>query len=221
MNKLVAGFAVVTALVAGATDRAEAAPLLQNGSFESGTNPGGSFLGPLIAGSTDVTNWTIDSGSIDYIGGYWAAQDGARSIDLNGTSPGTISQLVSGLDNGQKYKVSFWISGNPDNGHSPNPKTLDVLTTLVNSQSYAFNAATNSHSSMGWLEHFFYFTADGPTAMLTFKSTTGGNFPAFGPALDNVSIAATPLPAALPLFGTALGAFGFFSWFRRRLSATA
>ena len=72
----------------------------------------------------------------------------------------------------------------------------------------------------------FFFTADATSADLTFASTviSGGTaqFPtAIGPALDNISIAATPLPAALPLFGSVLGAFGLFSWFRRRLTATA
>jgi hypothetical protein len=72
---------------------------------------------------------------------------------------------------------------------------------------------------MGWVEKYFYFTADATTALLTFKSTTDDC--CWGPALDNVSIAATPLPAALPLFASALGAFGFFGWFRRRFSAAA
>jgi hypothetical protein len=58
----------------------------------------------------------------------------------------------------------------------------------------------------------------GEEAVLKFQSTLVG---AYGAAIDNVSIAATPLPAALPLFGSALGAFGLFGWFRRRLTATA
>jgi choice-of-anchor C domain-containing protein len=188
---------------------------IANGSFESGINPGPTFTGPLGAGAANVDNWTIESGSIDYIGGYWQAKDGTRSIDLNGTSPGTISQQLTGLSIGQEYTVSFWLSGNPDNNHSPNPKTLDVLIPLVNTTSYAFNVAGNSRADMGWLEHFFVFTADAPTAVLKFKSTTF-DANSFGPALDSVSIAATPLPAALPLFATALGGFGLLGWFRRR-----
>jgi len=93
------------------------------------------------------------------------------------------------------------------------------VLTLVNSQSYSFNATGKTHGDMGWVEKFFYFTADATTALLTFKSTTDDC--CWGPALDNVSIAATPLPAALPLFGSALGFFGLFGWLRRRLGAAA
>jgi choice-of-anchor C domain-containing protein len=221
MKKLVANLLCATAVVAGTaglSGKAQAV-IITNGSFESGADPGGSFS-TLSAGSGDLTGWNIVTGSIDYIGGYWAAQDGHRSIDLNGNDVSAISQQLTGLTPGQQYKVSFWLSGNPDHGHIPNPKTLDVFTTFINSQSYAFNSLTNNAASMGWLENFFYFTADGTgTALLTFKSTTTGDC-CWGPALDNISVAATPLPAALPLFGSALGAFGLLGWFRRRLGAT-
>src|SRR5262245_1397032 len=108
MKKLVRGLAFAMTLVAVATNEGQAAPVLNNGSFEFGTNPGDSFIGPLFVGDGSINNWDITGGSIDYIGGYWNAQDGSRSIDLNGTSPGTISQTVTGLDVGKQYKVSFW-----------------------------------------------------------------------------------------------------------------
>src|SRR5262245_29900142 len=88
MNRLVASLALVTTSVAGLAGPLGSAQAVSiaNGSFESGINPGPTFTGPLGAGATNVDNWTIESGSIDYIGGYWQAKDGTRSIDLNGTS---------------------------------------------------------------------------------------------------------------------------------------
>jgi hypothetical protein len=38
---------------------------------------------------------------------------------------------------------------------------------------------------------------------------------------DEVSISAVPIPAALPLFASALAGAGLFSWWRRRRAATA
>jgi choice-of-anchor C domain-containing protein len=217
MNKLVARLACATAMVAGAVGLSGGAQAVSitNGGFESGAvDPGTGFV-TLSAGSTALTGWTIVTGSIDYIGGYWQPGEGQRSIDLNGLAMSEISQSVSGLNPGQQYKVSFLLAGNPDGG--VNPKTL--LTTLVNSQSYSFDASGTSLGAMGWVEQYLYFTANATTALLSFKSTTGDC--CYGPALDNISIAATPLPAALPLFGSVLGAFGLFGWFRRRLGATA
>jgi hypothetical protein len=50
------------------------------------------------------------------------------------------------------------------------------------------------------------------------SSTSGLNF-----LVDNFSFAAataTPVPAALPLFASGLGAFGFLGWFRKKKAAT-
>ena len=53
---------------------------------------------------------------------------------------------------------------------------------------------------------------------LTFLSLTGT---AYGPALDNVTIAATPIPGAILLFGSALGGMGFLGYRRKKLEAAA
>jgi choice-of-anchor C domain-containing protein len=170
-----------------------------NGSFEIGTAPG-SFI-TLTTGASDITGWTV-AGSIDYIGTYWAASNGIRSIDMNGfNSTGSISQTLTGLNPGQQYKVSFDLAGNPDSDSKI--KTLAV-TASAGSNSYSFDTTGATHSSMGWLTKSFIFTASGSTALLTFASTTLDNGPSYGPALDNVSITETPLPPALLLFGSAL-----------------
>jgi hypothetical protein len=51
---------------------------------------------------------------------------------------------------------------------------------------------------------------------------TGGNCELGGaPVSGGVEITSTPLPAALPLFATGLGAMGLFGWRRKRKSAAA
>src|ERR1700761_1608688 len=79
-------FAAAAIAVAAFAGSANAANLIQNGSFEEGTDPG-SFTS-LTPGSTDITDWSIGPIGVDYIGSYWQAADGSRSVDLAGTLPG-------------------------------------------------------------------------------------------------------------------------------------
>src|SRR5438067_1601315 len=51
-----------------------------NGSFETGPISAADFV-TLTAVDNSILGWTVDSGSIDYINGYWPAEDGAHSID--------------------------------------------------------------------------------------------------------------------------------------------
>jgi hypothetical protein len=70
---------VVVASAAVPLSSAGAVSIL-NGSFEIGVDPG-SFTN-LNAGSTNITDWTIASGNIDYIGDYWTAADGSDQKTL-------------------------------------------------------------------------------------------------------------------------------------------
>ena len=222
MNKLVATLAVATTLVA-----ATASPLgrawavgITNGSFETGTpiSPA-PFITLNATDSTSISGWTVTSGSIDYIGSYWTAQDGSRSLDMNGLTNGTISQHVTGLTAGHVYKVSFWLAGNPDRQDLGTIKTLGV-TASADSQVFTFDVAGSSLPALSWVLKSFFFTASDTFTDLTFSSLTGGSFPAFGAALDNVSLSETPLPPALILFGSALAGLGLLGRRRRRASNT-
>ena len=157
-----------------------------NGSFESGTYvDGGSGFEQLNAGDTSITGWTVDAGSVDWIGTYWPAEDGAMSIDLSGADAGTISQTLA-TTIGNTYTVSFFLSGNP--AGPPTVKTLDVTATGAASASYTFDVTGNDLTNMNWTPETFTFLATSASTTLSFVSTTAG---AFGPALDNVAITET------------------------------
>ena len=84
-----------------------------NGSFETGTYvDGGSGFEQLNAGDTSITGWTVDAGSVDWVGTYWPAQDGSMSIDMSGVTPGRSARR-SATTIGNTYTVSFFLSGNP------------------------------------------------------------------------------------------------------------
>src|SRR5271169_382428 len=99
-----------------------AAPF-QNGSFENGSvDPDGSFV-TLAVGSMQITGWTVVAGNIDYIGAYWVASNGARSLDLVGNqNVGGVAQTFDTIS-GATYQVSFDMAGNP-----AGPPTIKPLT---------------------------------------------------------------------------------------------
>jgi choice-of-anchor C domain-containing protein len=202
------------------------AAIFTNGSFETG--PSVSAFTTLQENNTSIAGWTVtvtpsdlnSDTTLDYIGSLWAAAHGSRSIDLNGLEPAAIFQTFDTLV-GQEYLVLFDMAGNPDAG--PAIKTLAASVGAFN-QSYSFDSTTTTRSAMGWETKAFSFVATGPSSTLTFASTTAGfsgnnQFPqAFGPAIDNVRVFATPAPA--PLLIWSLGALGCaMGAYRRRKRA--
>jgi len=162
--------------------------LVVNGSFELGTDPG--ISSEVDApDSTTITGWSVESGSIDYIGTRWMAGDGSRCLDLSGTSAGTISQQISGLTRGQTYRLSFLMAGNPE--LIPQLPAVKQLRATVGSisQEYSFDATGFSPANMGWILQTLDFRAAVSSLTLSFTSLTDG---LGGPALDAVSIQPAP-----------------------------
>ena len=160
---------------------------LTNGSFEdNGTYvDAGSGFEQLNAGDTSIDGWTVAAGSIDWIDGYWTAEDGSMSLDLSGTEPGTISQTFD-TTIGNTYTVSFFLSGNP--AGDPTIKTLDVTATGAAATSYTYDVTGNDLANMNWTAETYTFLATSASTTLSFVSTTTT---AFGPALDDVVITET------------------------------
>ena len=207
--------AVIAAGILGAG--AASAAGVVNGSFETG-GPGDAGLGgfsTLGGGSTSINGWTVTGDSVDWINGYWQGADGTHSVDLNGVGVGGVEQLISTTP-GKTYKLSFSLSGNPDNGSDT--KTMLVSAGQgVGSYSYAFTTPPNSRGSMNWVDDSLTFTASGPSTLISFQSTTTGNC-CWGPALDNVSLSAVPEPTT---WAMAVLGFGLMGVALRRRPALA
>jgi len=73
--------------------------------------PAGAFS--TFTTGQSIGPWTVTAGSVDLIGpGFWAAADGDQSLDLDGTSAGTVSQTFATTP-GTTYTVSYALAGNP------------------------------------------------------------------------------------------------------------
>jgi len=198
------------ALAVGGVRSASAAPvfnLVNDGGFED----------PFVGGTFNSYNagdnfgaWHVDSGGVDLINTYWTSAEGVQSVDMNGTSAGSISQTIGGLSVGQQYQLSFFLAGNPAGG----PTIKDLQTSLGGNVlgSNSFDITGKSTSDMGWTQFTYNFTAADSSTLLSFQSLTSAPctgasaLSACGPALDDVSIRA--VPEASTVTGFAIMLFG-------------
>lgn len=173
-----------SAAAVDATAKACGPNLISNGSFEKGSTPGEWLT--IKAGSSDLDDWTVSKGTVDIVGTLWPASDGARSIDLDGTSFGAINQDVK-TDPGKTYVVTFDFTGNAYG--PPTIKTMRLSAGDDNTQ-YSFDASKRPYRSMGWQTHTWRFVAKGKSTPIEFESldTVNGYY---GPVVDNVHVQAT------------------------------
>ena len=179
MKKILLGgtvgvLALILAMPAMASD-------FQNGSFEKASVNPRSLFTLLDSSSTRIDGWEVNLGSIEYVGSYWEVEDGDRSIDLNGDAQGSIKQKFE-TDKGATYKVTFYMSGNPDGG--PDKKIMRVSATGNAARYFSFDE-DNSRSDMDWEKRTYYFKATESDTTLIFASWISGYY---GPALDKVSV---------------------------------
>lgn len=218
MIRLFYCLAVLAALVVPAS-----ADIVKNGQFEgvSGEYIAGvyiwhyiDYLGAYIdvtANVPDIPDWTVTAGSVDWIGTYWQAPPpGGQSVDLDGNSPGAISQDII-THPGQTYWLSFWLAGNPDGGDAT--KKLEV-TVGGASHIFAFDTFGKSKADMGWTPLGISFTATGGSTTIAFASGDGNGSP-YGPVIGDVEVR-VPGPDFYTEFALSLSGLGLLMFVRRK-----
>ncbi|MFO0455132.1 MAG: choice-of-anchor C family protein, partial [Planctomycetota bacterium] len=133
----------------------------------------GQFLQGTVSGAFQVYNsgstfggWTVTAGSVDLVGTGWqASPTGGRSVDLDGSAPGTISQTITTVA-GNTYSVRFLMSANGTSA----TKALEVSAGGTSFDAVVTTTASHSASNMEWHVKTFNFVATSSSTTLTFKS---------------------------------------------------
>lgn len=196
------------------------ASIISDGEFN---NPWGGSYSTYGTGSS-FGGWTVTSGSVDLIGSLLQSPvAGGGSVDMDGSSPGAISQTFS-IPSGW-YELSFSLSGNyPGSGNYPSNNPIKTLDVNVGGSDEIFTYDTskekNTATSMNYITESLAFYVDGGSTTLTFTSLDASNS-VWGPVIGNVSVSPVPVPApaTLSLLGTAMVGLGGLRLMKRRKNA--
>ena len=153
--------------------------------------------------------------------GYFAAFAGNQSLDLDGISPGTISQTFATTP-GMAYAVDFAYSNNPERTYASHIANVTVMGTagLLNSVIQHDSATGGQFATLAQMDYKLFhglFTADSANATITFTSLDPAN-QFSGVILDAVKVGVVPTPefgSAFALTGL-LTAGGVSLWVKRR-----
>lgn len=233
-NTLMAIAAFASLLAAGAGNATE---LITNGNFETGDlgqiNTGGRQLAGwstngynfVFNASHDDTNgvtgtygnlklWGPGNGAANGlkaspVGGNYVGADGAYEV-------GALTQLVTGLNVGQQYQLSFYWAGAQQYGYDG--VTTELWKVSFGNDKFTTTTVTDAnHGFTGWKQEAVTFTATSTSELLSFLAAgTPNGEPPFS-LLDGVSMTAVPEPGTLALMGLGLGLLSFGA--RRRKSS--
>ncbi len=182
---LLAALAVGGVVLADVKD--EPANLIVNGSFEDGPAEVSDYK-PLDEDSVEIRGWVVTRGQIDLVEKGWKAAHGKRSLDLHG-SPGfggVKQPFVTKV--GQKYKVTFSLSGHPGRGHE---KVQMAVRAAGAKEVFECDMDGKSLEDMKWEKKTWEFRAVDTITVLEFHTAMAPTVDAYGgPALDDVRVVA-------------------------------
>lgn len=158
--------------------------IVNDGVFTEASDPGGfQYYGTAAS----LGGWTVEAGDVELFGTYFGeSPQGGRSVDMNGSVPGTLLQALA-VEEGRQYQVSFAINGNYAAGDSNRS-----LMVSADGQSVEFNhekEANWAKEAPVWEYRSFTFIASGTSADLRFQSL---NSDADGAVVADVQVIEIP-----------------------------
>jgi hypothetical protein len=178
--------------------------------------------GLLWLGGNNIDDWAVAGASLWYVGTYWNAASGDRSVELN---PNSIIYQSVPTAIGQEYQLVYYTAGQPND--NPTPTIQPTITVTVTGAKLIFTTTNNLTDSAYinyllngsttppfgsdyWAQQGFIFTATSASTKISFSSATGGA------GVDNVSLTGIPIPASAFLMGSGLLGLGLLGWRRKR-----
>jgi choice-of-anchor C domain-containing protein len=165
--------------------------LIVNGSFEAGPEVGAAGFLPIDEDSVEIRGWVVTRGQIDLqqeTNGKLKAAHGKRSLDLHG-SPGfggVKQPFVTKV--GQKYKVTFSMSGNPGVGHA---SVQMAVRAAGKKEVFECDMTGKTVDDLKWEKKTWEFTAVDTIIVLEFHTAMAPSANPFGgPLLDDVKVVA-------------------------------
>ena len=195
---------ISAALMGASIGAANASTVVFNDNFESDSE---------VLNAT-LNNWTVTNGSVDVIGqASYPWYSSGKQIDMNGSTgmTGRIETSALTLQVGKAYKLSFGY------GYNKNSGAYEQMSFGVGSATGVVGPALIGSVAPPTLNTYnFVFKANAASASIFFADDDVSPGDWGGPVLDNVVLAAVPVPAAAPLL---LGALGGLAMLRRRRRA--
>jgi probable HAF family extracellular repeat protein len=188
-------------------------PAAPNDTFVQGINNRGQIVG----------QYTTNSGTFGFV-----SRNGTYTPLNNsgGTSPATEAAGINNL--GQIVGVFRNPSGTADQGFLYNAGTYTTLSSPLAPNNTWATGINDLGQIVGLANGASFLYDNGIYLALTGKAYTqaygindSGEIVGYYSDSPGLGVAATPLPAALPLFATGLGALGLVGWRRKRKVAAA
>jgi hypothetical protein len=188
-------FVVASAVLAPAAF-ASGPELVTNGGFESPTVSAAhaTSFDEFSVGSPSGFGWAITRNSVDLIAGYWDANSGSQSLDLDGNAPGEITQTLATTAN-TPYVLSFAYSANPDRFSVPGCSSTNPAASMTvwwgshSLGTFTYSDSNSRPHGMAWKTASVQVDASLTGGPVLLKVTSNDTAPsACGIALDDFSV---------------------------------